>query len=109
GTSSYRGAVNALASVVCLPGLVVLLAGWPALGVAWPALAFLLFVLPLPYRLEVALAHPLQRLATLASTLSLQTAGFAAFSEGNTIRMGEVRIGVVEACSGLSMLLIFFA
>jgi exosortase len=64
---------------------------------------------PLPYTLEVALAHPLQRVATLASTYALQTLGFVAFSEGNVIRLGQVRIGVVEACSGLSMLVIFFA
>jgi exosortase len=87
----------------------VLLLGWPGLGLLWPALAFLLFMVPLPFRLEVALAHPLQRIATLISTLALQTLGFAAFSEGNTIRMGAIRIGVVEACSGLSMLMIFFA
>jgi exosortase len=66
-------------------------------------------MVPLPYRLEVALAHPLQRLGTWASTYALQTLGFAAFAEGNVIRMRPVRIGVVEACSGLSMLVIFFA
>src|SRR5205823_12397771 len=46
---------------------------------------------------------------TIISTYALQTFGFAAFAEGNVIRMGEVHIGVVEACSGLSMLVIFFA
>jgi exosortase len=109
GTYVYLDWFNALALPVCLAGVVVLLLGWPGLRETWPALAFLLFMVPLPFQLEVALAHPLQRVATLASTLALQTLGFAAFSEGNTIRMGAVRIGVVEACSGLSMLLIFFA
>ena len=52
---------------------------------------------------------PLQRVATIASTYALQTFGFIAIAEGNTIRMGDVRLDVVEACSGLSMLLIFFA
>ena len=47
--------------------------------------------------------------ATVAGTWLLQTLGFSAFAEGNVIRLGEVRIGVVEACSGLSMLLVFFA
>jgi hypothetical protein len=55
----------------------------------------------------VALAHPLQRIATVASTYALQTLGFAAYSEGNVIRLGEIRIGVKAACSGLSMMLIF--
>jgi exosortase len=109
GTYLYVDWFNALALLPCLAGLAVLLGGWPAVGWSWPALAFLAFMAPLPFGLEVALAHPLQRVGALASTWSLQTLGFAAFSEGNVIRLGEVRIGVVEACSGLSMLLIFFA
>ncbi len=109
GTGVYLDWFNALALPACLAGGVVLLRGWRGLGVAWPALAFLLFMVPLPYQLEVALAHPLQRVATKLSTLAIQTLGFVAVAEGNTIRMGAVRIGVVEACSGLSMLMIFFA
>jgi exosortase len=70
---------------------------------------FLFFMLPLPYRLEVALAQPLQRLATEVSTYTLQTVGFPALSEGNIILLNDTEIGVVEACSGLSMLVGFFA
>jgi exosortase len=109
GTYLYIDWLNHLALLVCLAALPLLLGGWRALAWAWPAVAFLVFMLPLPFRLEIALAHPLQRVATLTSTYALQTMGFAAFAEGNVIRMGEVRLGVVEACSGLSMLVIFFA
>jgi exosortase len=109
GTYLYLDWFNALALLPCLAGLALLWGGWPALAWAWPAVAFAAFMVPLPYHLEGALAHPLQRLGTWASTYALQTLGFAAFAEGNVIRMGPVRIGVVEACSGLSMLVIFFA
>ena len=51
----------------------------------------------------------LQSLATTASTYLLQTLGFMAFAEGNVIQLNEARIGVVEACSGLSMLITFIA
>src|SRR5262249_60580008 len=34
---------------------------------------------------------------------------FLAFAEGNVIRLNEARIGVVDACSGLSMLITFIA
>ena len=44
-----------------------------------------------------------------ALTKSLQTLGLPALAEGNTIILNQARIGVVEACSGLSMLLVFFA
>jgi exosortase len=109
GTYLYFDWLTAVALLPCLAGLVLMVGGWRALACAWPAIAFLVLMVPLPFRVEVALAHPLQRVATIASTYALQTLGFAAFSEGNVIRLGDVRIGVVEACSGLSMLMIFFA
>jgi exosortase len=109
GTVFYFDWFNAASLLLVLAGLAVLVGGWPALRWSWPAIAFLLFMVPLPYTLEVALAHPLQRLATWVSCYALQTLGFAAYAEANVIRLGEVRIGVVEAFSGLSMVLIFFA
>ena len=57
----------------------------------------------------MALARPLQHFATVASTYLLQTLGLSAVSEGNVILIGDVKLGVVEACSGLGMLLTFFA
>lgn len=109
GTLTYFDWLSAAAIIPCLAGMVILAGGWTAFRWAWPALGFLVFMIPLPYRIEVALAQPLQRVATVTSTYALQTFGFPAFAEGNVIRMGDTRIGVVEACSGLSMLLIFFA
>jgi exosortase len=70
---------------------------------------FLFFMIPLPYRVEKALGPPLQWLATQASTFTLQTLGLMAFSEGNQIQIDQGRIGVAEACSGLSMLITFVA
>jgi exosortase len=109
GTFFFYTWLSAASLLPCLAGLFVLWGGGRALRWSWPAVAFLVFMLPLPYQVEVALAHPLQRVATLASTYALQTLGFAAYSEGNVISLGESRIGVKAACSGLSMMLIFFA
>jgi exosortase len=109
GEYLYMDWIDAFALLPCLAGLTLLLGGKPALGWAWPAIGFLAFMVPLPYRLEVGMAHPLQRVATLASTYALQTLSLPALSEGNVIVINETRIGVVEACSGLSMLVIFFA
>jgi exosortase len=97
------------ALVPSLLGVGLLLGGRAALRWSWPAVCFLLFMLPLPFRVEVALAHPLQRLATRASTVCLVLLGVPATASGNVITLSEARIGVAEACSGLSMLLTFFA
>jgi exosortase len=66
-------------------------------------------MVPLPFQLDMALAQPLRRIATLASTYLLQTLGFPAISEGNIILIDELRLGVIDACSGLGMLMTFFA
>lgn len=72
------------------------------------SLAFLVFMIPLPYRIEVALGGPLQRIGTLASTYALQTVGLPALAEGNIIRLDDrASIAVVEACNGLGMLVAF--
>src|SRR5262249_56876524 len=93
----------------CLVGLVVLWGGRPALAWAWPGVAFLMFMMPLPYRVGTFMAPTLQRLATVASTYTLQTLGFPAISEGNTILLHEARLGVGEACGGRRMLPCFLA
>ena len=98
-----------LALLPVLAGCVLLLKGRPTMRWSWPAIGFLFFMIPLPYTLEVALRGPLRRLGTLAGTYVMQTLGLPAFAEGNVINVGEVQIGVVEACSGLRMLMIFFA
>ena len=109
GAYFYYGWFEAVSLLPTLAGLCVLVWGWRSLSWSWPAIAFLVFMLPLPFRIEAALSYPLQRVATKASTYALQTLGFPALAEGNVIHLNDVEIGVVEACSGLSMLFTFFA
>jgi exosortase len=100
---------EAISLLFLLAGSALLLGGWPALRWSWLSIAFLVFMMPLPYRVETGLSQPLQRLATVASTYTLQTLGRPAVSEGNIIIVNQKRLGVVEACNGLGMLLLFFA
>lgn len=109
GAYAYFSWLETVSLLPAVAGLCVLVWGWPSLRWSWPAIAFLIFMVPLPYRLEGALAHPLQRVATEVSTYALQTMGFPALAEGNVIHLNDVELGVVEACSGLSMLFTFFA
>ena len=98
-----------LASFVpSLAGLFLLVGGWPTIRWAGPAIAFLIFMFPLPGVLDTNLLQPLQKLATQCSSC-VQTMGIPAHPEGSTIRIGEIDLEVVEACSGLRMLTIFEA
>jgi exosortase len=98
-----------LSLLPCLAGLFVLLGGWRFLAWSWPAVAFLFFMIPLPYGVTYALSGPLRGLATRMSTYALQTLGLPALAEGHTILLPSGPIAVAEACSGLSMLFVFLA
>jgi len=95
--------------LLCLIGAFVVVGGWPTLRWAAPAVLFLIFMFPLPSFLDSQLLGNLQALATRVSTYFLQTIGIACYSEGKRIVIGELQMGVVEACSGLRMLTIFVA
>jgi exosortase len=92
-----------------LVGLCVGLGGWAAFRWAWPGIVFSVFMIPLPAGFDGILAHPLQRLATLASAHVLQTLGFVAETEGNVILLRSGELGIVDACSGLRMFMTFCA
>ena len=79
------------------------LGGRPLLRWCWPSLVFLLFMVPLPFSLENNLSGPLQRIATLLSTQTLQFLGQPGFAEGNVIVLGDQRLEVAQACSGLRL------
>jgi exosortase len=104
--------IEPLDAISLLPtafGLVLLAGGWSVLAWSWPAVAFLAFMMPLPFSLEITLAQPLRGLATTMSTYALQTLGCPAIAEGNIIIIDDIQLGVEEACSGLGMLMTFFA
>ena len=93
----------------CLAGVVLIAGGWTAWKWAWPGIIYLAFMMPLPAAVAGLLSHPLQRIATISSTWLLQMLGVPAISRGNVIWLTTGKIGVVEACSGLRMLMLFLA
>jgi exosortase len=95
--------------VPSVAGVFLLMGGWRMMRWAGPAVGFLVFMFPLPGFLDAQLLTPLQRIATRSSTYVLQTMGIPSYYEGNVIYIGEMQLGVVEACSGLRMLTIFIA
>jgi exosortase len=96
--------------VPALAGVLMLTLGARVVLWCWPGAVFLLFILPWPFQIDVLLTYPLRRVATICSTYALQTMGIPALARGNIIVINnELPIGVVEACSGLGMLMTFFA
>lgn len=95
--------------VPCVAGLVLLVGGWWAMRWAWPSIVFLGFMVPLPGFLADILSLPLQRVGTKVSVFAIQTMGIRTFAEGNKIMLPGGPLEVAVACSGLRMMMLFFA
>jgi exosortase len=109
GTFWHFISLDAISIVPTVAGLTLLLGGRAGWRWAWPGVLFLAFMIPLPFSVAGAMSGPLQRLATVSSTFVMQTLGMPALAEGNVIRLNDHEIGIVEACSGLRMLVVFIA
>ncbi len=101
----FVSAVDGWSIPVTIAGIVWLLCGAAWIRWSWSAIAFLIFMVPLPWRAESLLSSPLQHVATMLSSWGLQSLGFPAVQQGNTILLGEFHLEVEQACSGLRMLL----
>lgn len=108
GLRDLRQSVERYAFVLELAG-----ATWLVLGTAmarrigW-VLAFLFLMFPLPLKIHNAVSNPMQSQATGAAMFVLEVLGVVVTREGNTMTLNDrVHVGVVEACSGLRMLMTF--
>ena len=108
-TRYFYNGLDQLSVVPMVLGAAIAAGGKVAARWAWPAALFLVFLVPLPFRLQTAMSGQLQTVATQMSSYLLVTAGLPAVTEGNVIVLQDVRIGVVEACSGLGMGVTFLA
>jgi exosortase len=97
-----------------IPGaaaIVLFVGGWQAILWAWPAIVFMVFMIPLPGMATDFLSQPLQSIGSRCSVFIIQTLGISAMRDGNAIKLSKMTqdLNVAEACSGIRMLMLFFA
>lgn len=112
GVAAYYfvNSLDNLSLLVLLAGITLLFGGWPWFGVVWPVIALLAFMFPIPPSIGGDdLVADLQEISTKGSTFALQLLGMTAMRDGNVILLKGTELGVVEACSGLRMLMVFCA
>ncbi len=97
------------AVLVALAGVVVMFCGrWKGLAWAWPAFVLLPLTFQLPHRVEQTVSLRLREFATDGANFAFQTFGLPTYAEGNRILIDNAPlVEVAEACSGLSMLMVF--
>jgi exosortase len=102
--------LSPLSLLPCILGLVIFIGGWRVLLWALPSLLFLIFMYPLPGFMEDPFRYSLQRAATIISAFLLQTCSIPIPPpEGNVIVLPHGPLEVETACSGLRMMMLFFA
>lgn len=84
-----------------LLGIVLTLSGWKIFILLFPALSYLFFAIPLPTTLYITFSANLQLFSSTLGSQLLQILGVSVFQEGNIIDLGNYKLQVVEACSGL--------
>ena len=87
--------------IVVLAAVLLWFRGVPALRLAWFPLFFLLFAIPLPHELLLALTGPLKDAVSTVATQLLHALGFPVGRSGVMITIGQYQLLVVEACAGL--------
>ena len=90
--------------VVALFGLILGFGGYSLLKVAFIPISFLLFAIPLPYFIDALLTLRLQLISSELGVFFIRMFGIPVYLDGNIIDMGNYKLQVVEACSGLRYL-----
>ena len=90
--------------IVTLFGLVYYLFGRRTVRCCWFELAFLVFMIPIPYVIYYAAAFPMQLMASKVTVGILNLLGAGAVRQGNIIHLGGLSLEVAEACSGIRSL-----
>lgn len=92
------------AFLLTLWGLVLAVTGWQITRRIWVALFFLVFMIPLPNFIYNNLSSELQLISSQLGVAVIRFFGISVYLEGNVIDLGNFKLQVVEACSGLRYL-----
>ena len=95
--------------VLLLMGAVIWLWGWGVFRKAFFPLAFLFFMIPLPYIVYDSVAFPLKLFAAKVATEALFYLGVPVYREGNIIHLASQTLEVADACSGIRSLMSLLA
>jgi exosortase len=95
--------------VITLAGITLFLFGMRLFRIMLLPLAYLMFMVPLPYIIYDMVAFPLKLFVTRASIAFLKLVGVVVMREGNVIMLPFTTLEVADACSGIRSLISLLA
>ncbi|MDY6972776.1 MAG: exosortase A [Thermodesulfobacteriota bacterium] len=95
--------------IIVMAGLILFNLGKDFLKVLFLPIAFLVFMVPLPYLVYDSIAFPLKLFAAQFATYSLQLIELPVLREGNVIIFPNTTLEVADACSGIRSLISLIA
>jgi len=103
-----------VAMTTLLFGVVLFVLGWQYMKVMWLPICYLIFMMPPPPVLYERLTIPMQNIAATLGVKMLPIFGIEAIQSGTVMKVkassGQFEtLNVAEACSGMRMLISFFA
>jgi exosortase D (VPLPA-CTERM-specific) len=90
--------------VLALLGIVLGAGGYSLLKVTFIPIVFLLFAIPTPYFIDSDLSWRLQLISSQLGVFVIRMFQIPVYLAGNIIDLGQYKLQVVEACSGLRYL-----
>src|SRR5262245_51913966 len=93
-----------LGFVLAIIGIVLGFGGTSLLKVTFIPIAFLVFAIPMPYQIHAELSWRLQLISSELGTYFIRLFGIPVYLTGNVIDLGNYKLQVAEACSGLRYL-----
>lgn len=93
-----------VAIIVWSGGLILLSFGWARGKQFWPSVLHLAFMLPLPFFLYWKTSLALQFVSSELGVVFVRLMDIPVYLEGNIIDLGDYKLHVAEACSGLRYL-----
>jgi exosortase B len=102
GRSQSIDTIEVAALIPMLIGILLLMRGWEAVRVMWFPLVFLFFLIPLPGLLvEIITGSLKQHVSGIAEEI-LYAAGYPIARIGVMLSIGQYKLLVADACSGLN-------
>ena len=101
--------LSQLAFIVVLLGITLAVGGFSLLRAAFFPIIFLTFAIPLPYFVDANLSLSLQLISSQLGVFFIRLFGIPVYLDGNLIDLGNYKLQVVDACSGLRYLFPLFS